>query len=269
MHFSIAPIFACLAACVYWGTVLLHETSSLEVQDASPEVVLPAPAQVLLYFGDRFLAGNVEQIRAMALTGATSRKHYLLRSHIAVSELHPCHEDNYWIGNASLSWGGAVDQGFILLDNATRCRFWDEWPPFFYGFNQNFFLGDVAEARRLVAIAASRSEHNKAMFQTYSTMLAANKINNMGMALKMLEQERDQAEDEKLKERLSQRVIRLQGLITLRDAQTSYEKKFHKKLVNPKSLLDQGFLEKYPEDPLKVGYEFRDGAFHLKQIKYL
>jgi len=261
-------VFSCLAACVYWGVVLFHEASSLKAEDASPEVVLPAPAQVLLYFGDRFLAGNVEQIRALALTGESiPSRHYLLRSHIVVSKLHPCHEDNYWIGNASLSWGGAVDQGFTLLDNATRCRFWDEWPPFFNGFNQNFFLGDVAEARRLVAIAATRSKDNKAMFQTYSTMLAADKINNMGMALQMLKQERDKADDAKLKKRLNQRVVRLQGLITLRDAQASYEKKFHKKLVNPQSLIDEGFLERFPEDPLKVGYVFRYGSFLIKKLE--
>jgi hypothetical protein len=38
-----------------------------------------------------------------------------------VVQLNPCHEDNYYQGNALLTWGGAVAEGNELLKRATDC----------------------------------------------------------------------------------------------------------------------------------------------------
>jgi len=262
-----SPTVSLLAAMVYWTIVTLQGSTTIKLQDDSPEVVVAAPIQVLMYFGDRFLAGNFEAIRASALTASTETQLYRQRAHLTVSQLHPCHEDNYWIGNAALSWGGAMTQGLDLLGNATQCRFWDEWPPFFYGFNQNFFLFDIEEARRVLEIAAIRSPTNANFFRTYSAMLAAGKIDNIKMAADMLEKERDNAKEPKLKEMLNNRVIRLKGLLLLRDAQQAYEKKFGRDLENPQDLITQKLLDKFPQDPLRIGYEFRENRFQLRQIK--
>lgn len=261
-----APAIAFSALGFFWLTGSLQETDTIQEQERPPEIVMSGSTQMLLYGGDRFLAANIESIRAAAAVTTSGSQDFRLRAHAAVSQLNPCHEDNYWIGNASLSWGGAEVQGFELLSRAMRCRYWDEWPAFFYGFNQHFFQHDVNEARRALELAAQRSSQNAAAFRNFSIMLAAGEIDDTRMALEMLQNERDKAKDPKLREMLDKRVKRLSGLLVLRDAQTAFEKRYGRPPNEPQELLDSGLLKGFPDDPLRLGYEFRDNTFHLRQM---
>ena len=222
--------------------------------------------------GDRFLAANFESIRTVATASdaPAAIEHntsFAIRARRVVAELNPCHEDNYYQGNALLTWGGAVKEGNDLLRRATDCRVWDELPPFFYGFNQYFFLHDIADARTALEIAANRSEANAAGFRKLAIMLAAGEIEDTSAALDFLRNERAQTSDPSLREMLDKRIARLQGLITLRAAQQRYEARFGQPLTNPQALIDSGELEAFPNDPLRIGYEFADGRFRLKELK--
>ena len=235
-------------------------------------VVVSAPVQLLLTGGDRFLAANIESIRAAATTSdnpeaAEANASFAIRARRVVAQLNPCHEDNYYQGNALLTWGGAVAEGNDLLKRATECRTWDEIPPFFYGFNQYFFLHDVEGARASLEIAAERATDNAAGFRKFAIMLAAGELKDDSAALDFLQQERTQTSDPKLQGMLDKRIARLQGLITLRAAQQRYEARFGQPLTNPQALIDSGELEAFPNDPLRIGYEFADGRFRLKELK--
>jgi hypothetical protein len=261
------PAFTLSAIVLFWLTVAMQNNVTTRQHERPAEIVVAGPTQVLLYGGDRFLAANIEAIRAAASATANEAQGFRLRAHQSVSRLNPCHEDNYWIGNAALSWGGAEEQGFELLSNAMHCRYWDEWPAFFYGFNQNFFLHNLPEARKALELAAQRSQSNAAVFQTFSLMLAAGEIDDTRAAIEMLQRERDKAKDPKLRDMLDKRVVRLNGLLTLRDAQATFEKRYKRPLAEAKELLESGLLESFPDDPLELGYEFRDHTFHLHQLK--
>ncbi len=235
-------------------------------------VVVSAPVQLLLTGGDRFLAANIESIRAVATTSdnpeaAEANASFAIRARRVVAQLNPCHEDNYYQGNALLTWGGTVAEGNDLLKRATECRTWDEIPPFFYGFNQYFFLHDVEGARASLEIAAERATDNAAGFRKFAIMLAAGELKDDSAALDFLQQERTQTSDPKLQGMLDKRIARLQGLITLRAAQQRYEARFGQPLTNPQALIDSGELEAFPNDPLRIGYEFVDGRFRLKELK--
>ena len=235
-------------------------------------VVVSAPVQLLLAGGDRFLAANIESIRAVATTSdkpeaAEANASFAIRARRVVAQLNPCHEDNYYQGNALLTWGGAVAEGNDLLKRATECRTWDEIPPFFYGFNQYFFLHDVEGARASLEIAAERATDNAAGFRKFAIMLAAGELKDDSAALDFLQQERAQTSDPKLQGMLDKRIARLQGLIALRAAQQRYEARFGQPLTNPQALIDSGELEAFPNDPLRIGYEFADGRFRLKELK--
>ena len=235
-------------------------------------VVVSAPVQLLLTGGDRFLAANIESIRAVATTSdnpeaAEANASFAIRARRVVAQLNPCHEDNYYQGNALLTWGGAVAEGNDLLKRATECRTWDEIPPFFYGFNQYFFLHDVEGARASLEIAAKRATDNAAGFRKFAIMLAAGELKDDSAALDFLQQERAQTSDPKLQGMLDKRIARLQGLITLRAAQQRYEARVGQPLTNPQALIDSGELEAFPNDPLRIGYEFADGRFRLKELK--
>lgn len=233
-------------------------------------VVIAAPVLTFLYAGDRFLAADLETIRLSAtgisITGGIDT-HYLIRAHKVVSRLNPCHENNYYFANALLTWGGAVEEGGVILQRATGCRFWDELPPFLYGFNQYFFNKNIPEAQQALEIAAQRADNNAAGYRNLAVMIEAEQLDDARMARKFLIQERDQAGDPKLKAMLDKRVKRVEGLITLRDAQHTYEARTGKILQQPGDLIEAGILEEFPQDPLKWGYEFKNGRFELKQVK--
>jgi hypothetical protein len=236
-------------------------------------VVIAAPLQVLMFAGDRYLAANLETIR-IAATGLDTpldqrnlAASYLVRAHNGVAQLNACQEDNYYLGNALLSWSGAEDEGLEVLRQAMECRYWDELPAFLYGFNSYFFHHDASEAQRALEIAAQRSSDNAAALRKLAIMIAAGEFNDLSMAIDYLKHQRDQATDMKLQQMLDKRVGRLEGLSRLRQAQKQYERKFGRPLTAPVELIQKGLLQQFPTDPLGLGYDFRNGEFHLHKLE--
>lgn len=239
------------------------------VPSVEGRVVIAAPLLLLLFGGDRFLAANLEAMR-LAATGVDSGladTDYLVRAHKEVARLNPCHEDNYYLANALLTWGGADREGSEVLHRASACRFWDEYPPFFYGFNKFFFERDMDASALYLEEAASRATVNAAGFRKFAIMLKAEQIEDEQLALEFLQSEHDQASDPKLKAMLAKRVQRLQGLVTLRKAQRRFESLTGQPLAAPEQLIEHGLLVAFPEDPLKLGYELIDGRIVLKKLK--
>lgn len=241
----------------------------LEVFD---RVVITPPLQVLLAGGDRYLAANLEAIRGIALpsdspNAAEDNLLFTARARHSIAQLNPCHEDNYYLANALLTWGGAARYGNEVLRLATECRFWDEFPPFFYGFNLYYFEKDIEGAVRALDKAAARSKTNAASLKKLAIMLSAEKFSDDDAALNYLKGEHRQARDAKLREMLTKRIARLEGLIALRQAQKAYEQRFGQPLTNPRALIDAGILQAFPADPLNIGYEFHAGRFRMREMK--
>lgn len=247
-------------------------SSSDVVADVQDRVVLSAPIQLLMAGGDRFLAADFEAIR-IAATGDSGPQAgvddaaFRIRAHRVVAQLNACHEDNYYVGNALLSWGGAPKDGSDLLRRAMDCRTWDEFPAFFYGVNQFFFHRNASEAVRALEFAAQRSAANAAAIRKLAIMIAADELHDERLALEYLRRERNASTDAKLRQMLDRRVARLSGLITLRDAQRRYEARSGKTLTDPAALIASGELSALPADPMGIGYEFHDGSFRLKQLR--
>ncbi|MDH0725792.1 hypothetical protein N5D27_04640 [Stutzerimonas stutzeri] len=257
--------FALFATIAAWRA---QQPVLLTPQLSADRVVIPAPLLVVLHGGDRFLAADLETMRLSA-TGMDDRgvdTGYLVRAQREVARLNPCHEDNYYLANGLLTWGGAVDEGNEVLRAAVECRFWDEFPPFFYGINLSFFQRDNEEAARVLEIGAQRSTHNAAAMQRLAVMLRAEQFADERLALNYLTQQRDSSVDPKLKDMLDKRVIRLQGLIDLREAQRRYEAE-HGPLSELQQLLDRDVIAELPTDPLGLGYELRNGRIELKKLK--
>ncbi len=257
--------FALFATIAAWRA---QQPVLLTPQLSADRVVIPAPLLVVLHGGDRFLAADLEAMRLSA-TGMDDRgvdTGYLVRAQREVARLNPCHEDNYYLANGLLTWGGAVDEGNEVLRAAVECRFWDEFPPFFYGINLSFFQRDNEEAARVLEIGAQRSTHNAAAMQRLAVMLRAEQFADERLALNYLTQQRDSATDAKLRDMLDKRVIRLQGLIYLREAQRRYEID-QGPLTDLQQLIHQGIIAELPTDPLRLGYELRNGRIELKKLK--
>lgn len=257
--------FALFAGIAVWRA---QQPMTLEPETLTDRVVVPAPLLVALYGGDRFLAAGLETIR-LAATGMDDRgvhTSYLVRAQKEVSRLNPCHEDNYYLANGLLTWGGAVEEGNDVLRAAVECRFWDEIPPFFYGINLSFFQHNNEEAARVLEIGADRSPQNAAAMRKLAVMLRVEQLADERLALNYLIQQRESASDPKLQDMLDERVIRLQGLIALREAQRRYEQE-HGPLTTLDQLVEQHLIDNLPADPLRLGYELRDGHIELKKLK--
>ena len=256
--------FAVFSAASQWRA----HTPAPEAPIIEGRVVIAAPVLLVLFGGDRFLAASLETMR-LAATGVDwgqADTGYLIRAQQVVAELNPCHEDNYYLANGLLTWGGADREGTEVLRRAMQCRFWDELPAFFYGFNQAFFNKDIAEASRALELAAQRATGNAAGFRKMAVMLQAETFADEQLALDYLTRQRDAASDPKLRGMLDKRVVRLQGLVDLREAQRRFEAE-NGALVRLEQLVEAGLLPALPDDPLRLGYELREGQIILKKMK--
>ena len=257
--------FAIFSVVSQWRA---HAPAS-EMPVVEGRVVIAAPVLLVLFGGDRFLAANLEAKR-LAATGVDwglADTGYLTRAQLEVAALNPCHEDNYYLANGLLTWGGADREGTEVLRRAMSCRFWDELPAFFYGFNQAFFNKDIVEASRALELAAQRATDNSAGFRKLAVMLQAESFADEQLALDYLIKQRDAARnDPKLQLMLDKRVVRLQGLVELRAAQRRFEAG-GRSLSSLQQLVDAGLLGAIPEDPLRLGYEMLDGRIVLKKMK--
>jgi hypothetical protein len=257
--------FVAFAVIAFWRAQQPLPYEQPQVQD---RVVIAAPILLALYGGDRFLAADLEAMR-LAATGmqdGQSDTNYLIRAQQVVAQLNACHEDNYYLANGLLTWGGAVSEGNQVLRAAVQCRTWDFVPAFFYGINLAFFQRDVVEAQRLLELGAQRSPENAAGLRKLAVMLQADTFADEKLALNYLIQQRDAASDPKLRDMLDKRVIRLQGLVVLREAQRRFEAE-NGKLQKLEQLVESGLLPALPEDPLRLGYELREGRIVLKKLK--
>ncbi len=265
------PLLLALLGFVLFSAVSQWHTQA--AKQAAPviqgRVVITAPMLLALFGGDRFLAANLETMR-LAATGVDfgqADTGYLIRAQQEVAELNPCHEDNYYLANGLLSWGGADREGTEVLRRAMQCRFWDELPAFFYGFNQAFFNKNTSEASRALELAAQRATGNAAGFRKLAVMLQVESFVDEKLALGYLVQQRDAAKnDVKLYQMLDKRVVRLQGLLTLRDAQRRFEAE-EGALQRLDQLVGGGFLPALPQDPLQLGYELKGGRIILRKLQ--
>ena len=241
----------------------------MPVDDIQGSVVLPPTLQTVLYLGDRYLAANIESMRVLSTGGDVSGAYsdYYHRLHLAVSLLNPCQEDNYYIANALLAWAGGVDPALNILRDATRCRFWDETPPFFLGYNLYFFKRDIRSAKEMLVEAAKRSPNNRLGYQQIAILMEAEGFPDPSRARQFLALQREQARDPKLRERLAKRIERLDGLIALNTAKIMFESRFGKALENPQDLLSKGILAAFPTDPTGLGYQFHEGVFSMREVK--
>lgn len=263
-------LLALLGFAVFFGIAFwrAQQPFPVDLPRVQGRVVIAAPILLALYGGDRYLAADLEAVRlaATGMDGGLSDTDYLIRAQQVVAELNACHEDNYYLANGLLTWGGAVSEGNQVLRAAVQCRTWDFVPAFFYGINLAFFQRDTAEAKRVLELGAQRSPENAASLRKLAIMLQAETFADEQLALNYLTQQRDAASDPKLRVMLDKRVVRLQGLVTLRDAQRRFEAK-NGALLRLEQLVEAGFMPALPTDPLRLGYELRAGKIVLKKMK--
>ncbi len=252
-----AWIAVAVATVVYLASVAVVDRLPRPDKKELLRVAIPAPLQVLLAGGDRYLAANIAVFRALiAGTGQLDEETYntLARVQMDAARLNPAHEDNYYIAQAILPWHGHVEADVVIQRAATGSRVWDAMPPFFLGFDQFYFLRNPVEGARSIELAARRSPPEN---RGYFTALAARwseKGDDPRVAINMIRAMAENTRDREIKSHLEARIERLQGLALLQDAAHKFRAQHGRPPVRLDELVGPGLLVALPVDPLGQGF---------------
>ena len=246
-----------VAAAIYAATVHSLESIPRPMQKELLAVAVPAPVQVLLAGGDRYLAANMAVFRALVvgtqqLDGETYE--ILGRVQSDAARLNPAHEDNYYISQAILPWNGQILADVFIQNEATEARPWDSLPPFFLGFDKYYFLHDPIAGARSMRIAAERSPPGNRGSLTLMAARWSEKGDDPRVAVGLLEAMARNTRDRDLKRNIEARIERMNGLAELRDAARKFSETTGRAPATLSDLLGPELLARLPEDPLGQGF---------------
>jgi len=225
---------------------------------AEIEVALPVFVQVAMAGGDRYLAASWSVIRALVTeTSRMAREEYEILGQVQkdASWLNPAHEDNYYIAAAILPWEGQLEPTQVILRRATRARFFDYQPPFYYAFNLVHFKGDVLAASEWLQQAAEKlpDPEERLILQNFAARWL-DRSQDLDTAARIVEAMAAQAKRKDFADYLRKRAKRLRDLAVLRRAAAVYVQAQGKPAGSLNDLLRSGLLEKLPVDPFGFGY---------------
>ncbi len=251
---------ALLMALVFVTTAERLKSAPRQAVSVEMQVALPLFVQVFMAMGDRYLAANMAAIRALVVAPDRMQPdefRILAKVQEDVSWLNPAHEDNYYIAFAILAQYGEVDAAQTILARASRVRFFDYQPAFFYGFNQWYYKHDPAGAAVWMREAAEKLPDPDQQL-TMQNMAARwmDKAQDTELAIRVVEAMAKEARRKDFRAYLETRVVRLRQLQQLRTAAVTYRERFGKPLPNLQELVDSGILPAVPKDPFGFGFGF-------------
>ncbi len=251
---------ALLAATVFVATTEQLKSAPRQTVTMEMQVALPLFVQVFMALGDRNLAANIAAIRALVADPAKMRPPQfaiLAKVQEDVSWLNPAHEDNYYIAFAILAQYGELDAAQTILARATRARFFDYQPAFFYAFNQWYYKHDVVGASAWMREAAEKlPDPDKRLTMQNMAARWLDKAQDLGLAIRVVEAMAREAKRKDFRAYLEQRVVRLRMLQGLREAAATFRERFGRAPLKLDELVTSGILPALPQDPFGFGFEF-------------
>lgn len=251
-------LVALLAATLFVATAQRLKSVPRQIVLVEMQVVLPLFVQVFMAAGDRHLAANIAAIRALVVnTFKMQGEEFAILAKLQedVSWLNPGHEDNYYTATAILPWQGELEATQRILARATKARFYDYQPAFYYAFNLLHFKGDAVGASEWMRAAAEHLPEGDERLQMQN--LAAiwlDKAQDVDLAIRVVAAMAQQAKRRDFQRYLEQRVDRLRALKDLRSAAEAYRRRFDRPLASLQDLIDAGIITALPADPFGFGF---------------
>ena len=249
-----------LAATVFVATSERLKSAPRQSVSVEMQVALPLFVQVFMAMGDRYLAANLAAVRALVVaTDRMQPEEYRILGKVQedVSWLNPAHEDNYYIAFAILAQYGEVDAAQTILARASRARFFDYQPSFFYGFNQWYYKQDPVGASAWMREAAEKlPDPDQRLTMQNIAARWMDKAQDTELAIRVVEAMAKEAKRKDFRVYLETRVLRLRQLQQLRTAAITYRERFGRPLFNLQELVDSGLLPALPQDPFGFGFGF-------------
>lgn len=238
------------------ATSLLNRQSRTLTPDQL-DVAIAAPVQVFLAAGDRFLAANLGVTRLTVLNVLElDRRDYpiLGKAHVNAVFLNPCHEDNYYIGQAFLPWVGEFDAANTLLDRAFRCRTWDVMPGYYLAFNAYYFQRNFLLAGQYFEAAAGRGDEQQRNHLLFMASKFYEKSEDLELAANTIRSMEKSTSNKQLQLFLEARALRVEMLAELRRAAEDFTRRFGQSPESLETMLAAGVIGALPTDPLGKGF---------------
>lgn len=235
---------------------------SVSLKEQLLSVHFPVPVQLITSGGDRFFASNLATMRATVVgTSNLDKKTMVILASVQddASWFNPAQEDNYYLASANLPWEGQLDAAQNVLRRATKARPTDPWPPFYYGFNRQYFLGDYIGAAKAAELAAARVDGAGKSSLLNIAAKWYERVDNPKLAVAMIKDLKNKSSSQELANRLDKRLQRIHLIEVLDVAVNKYEIQFGHKPKDLEELKQSGFISNLPVDPLGGSFGLKNG----------
>lgn len=256
-----ASMWLVASVCALAFVIFAERLKAVPRQSVNVElqVALPLFVQVFMTAGDRYLAANLAAIRALVVATDKMRpEDYRILAKVQqdASWLNPAHEDNYYTAAAILPWNGELDAAQAILARASKARYFDYQPAFYYAFHLLHFKGDAVAASAWMRAAAEKlpNDDERLIMQNMAARWM-DRAQDIDLAIRIVESMAQQARRKDFRAYLEQRVARLRSLKELRTAADRYRERFNRPLVTLNDLVDSGLVKAIPPDPFGFGFE--------------
>lgn len=196
----------------------------------------------LIFFDSMFFIGSLEEPPDLS----TSRE--ISHTMDTVAYLDPYNMDGYYFAQGVMSWNRTLMEPLnSLLRRGMAHRTWDWQLPFFYGFNQFYFLNRPREAAVYLQKAYELNPGNEFL----PTLIARlyYQADATEVAIEFLEKMIRNSNNEKLRQWMTVRLEALRIVAFLEDALDNYKKRFQRRPQNLEALVADGILKAIPADP--------------------
>jgi hypothetical protein len=221
-------------------------------------VAMPRFAQVLLAGGDRYLAANINTVRALvASTEGLAPDQFEIQARVQkdASWLNPAQQDNYYLAAGILSWNGQLETAQTILSRAHSSRPFDIWPAFYYAFHEWHYNKKPLEGVRWLRLAAERAPGYLERVSLLDMAARwAGTSDDLGEAIRVVQTMAAGTRDQVFRNYLLKRVGRLEALRELRMAATSFYANSGRRPQHIDDLIRPGLLTKLPLDPFGEGF---------------
>lgn len=260
-RFSVKSLTAAIAlasvvAAYLYNTSLVKALPMPKAIEQINVAISPA-VQIALAGGDHYLAANLAVFRAtMVSVQNLNPADYPILAKVQddASLLNPAQEDNYYIAQGVLPWIGEHRIAINILKQASLARPRDFMPPYFLGFDYMYFESKFEDAGHYYRMAADRvGGKNRDVLLDHAAKFME-KGENPETAIQFIEGLIKSTRNQGLQQFLRARIIRLERLITLREAAAKYREQFQRPPHDLNNLVDSGILQALPGDPLGAGY---------------
>jgi len=234
-----------------------YKVDRMRRTQALPPKLLLLPAREMtrvVSFGNEILMAQLIFLGSMFFVGGLDdppTEHMyreLYHTLDTVTYLDPYNIDGYYFAQGMMSWNRSqIEPLNALLRRGMAHRTWDWQLPFFYGFNQFYFLNRPEEAASYLEKAYQLNPRNEFL----PTLIARlyYQADATKVAIEFLEEMIRNTKNENLRKWMMVRLKAFKIVAFLEDAVALYEKKFNHKPEGIESLVEHGILKGIPPDP--------------------